>query len=351
MKSLMTLILSICLTACSGGSFTGGAERTSSNGSAEQIASESTFPPANNGTTDTNNPPKNDGLNPDPNKSHMLPPGTAVIPVAIGGASLTCQEIKDASIYCSTNLAASVFVPTVAWYATDLEKQWIATSFEKDASNNYIVKVPESVRKSIAKISIMVMDSNSNSIADMEVSDNARSLLVDGSFESNRIDPARNETAWLSPRDQTAWKAFYYGSPSVSANCEPFVQLSGTSLVSELAAADGNQWAKLSTRCFPTNGYTAEHSNVGIKQRVKVTKHKTYIFSFSYRRAGIVREIPSIKIIVAGKESSFEVKNTAWLTQSNSHLAESDEIDIIFIQTNNDGDEGAHIDNVKLIEH
>lgn len=350
MKLVTAFVLSLYLVSCSGNNFTPGSSPTKEKGSKSQNSNPSSVTvPSVTETEQINvNPTGN-------NNTYTLPPGTAVIPVAVGGASLTCMQDIALGVLCMGDGSdiAKNFAPVVAWYATPQEKIWTPTTFTKKPGLSYLVKIPETILQSQTKVSIMLLNSDSLYMADMEAeTPNLQNLVADPSFQNVTVDLKNIKTQIFEEHEQSNWKA--YRPPgedgTTISSCAALLAISSTAATPNFKGSDSDQWLELASPCTTTS---QEKENLGVKQTLKTVKGHLYRVSFSYRNAPEAKAPHLLKLRWNGEvAASLNIANSDWLNFGNVFEATSDSTILAFEEasTAQDG-KGTNLDGIIVIDY
>lgn len=366
MSRLIPIFMWIAAVSCSGGTFIGSIGERSSQGSIDQTEftpGPVIEPPAQTGGQPTTDLPGTNSTVPeittptekpkDPNPTiYRMPPGNAVIPIAVGGASLTCQPDEGQGILCGSESEAILsFIPVKAYYATNMEKTWILTTFVKVSESSYAVKLPADLMSHSIQVSVLMVNAENKFMADMngdKEKETLINLVKDGSFELQRIDASNSlRSRSITPIQEYAWQAERTATQQ-EYRCEGYLELDSIISKAVLAAAEGTQWMELAARCDDFGDTRRE--NLGISQILSLQAGRSYRVTYAFRNSPGSTDTHQLKVTYDNHVVSTDyVKESAWTYRSFTFKAAANEVRLGFMEMAY-GTRGTVIDDIMVVE-
>lgn len=225
---------------------------------------------------------------PQPEGPEIGLPETAVVPVAVGGASLTCSLVENAPddakcVASSTDGKPLNFTVANAYAMYGQSMVWRLVSFRPipGTSDSWIVSLPYGARN--RSVGIILSDVSQSIMADWIINDTNKpaNLALDGGFEENVLDHTTPDTLlqsqFLPPERQTAWKALNTTTP----DCRSVIEIQSIATITELSAIEGGQWTELDASC--NANYFVPGNNVSLYQDLTLQVDHLYQISFYYK--------------------------------------------------------------------
>ncbi len=293
MRTATASLLLMILAACSGAEMHSGAVGAGTGSS-------------NNADEGNQTPPDTTSLNPNPSGTSTDPdqhnfsgsgptvqdPDTASIPVAIGGASLTCSitspQNYQATCFASKDGKPFDFKVTRAFYHLP-NKGWVPTQTAPTVLNPGSYRVQLTAETASQSVAIALANDQSETLADwvIDPSNPPQLAIQDGSFEDHIIDMTSQQTNdathFVQPTQQTYWKAKTQRSDGAGA-CEAVIELSSAQVDSDHTPAKaGNQYTELDSICHASNPMYSSGDNILLYQALNLVVDHYYEVSFSFR--------------------------------------------------------------------
>ncbi|RZA17704.1 MAG: hypothetical protein EOP10_22235 [Proteobacteria bacterium] len=254
---------------------------------------------------------------PESHSEFKLPPGIVVIPVPVGGGSLTCNPDPAAGMLCQRGEfeGSQNFKAAFALFASEVEKVWIKTPFKETATGIYAVNLPTDLMSSPLNIAVMLVDAQNRSVADteFEIEHSIANLVKDGSFDDRKIDPNNFQASrTVAAAAQTNWRS--QRIVSADSACLNHYERDGDWLKPEVPAARDRQWMELVARC--DTDFSSRKANVGIYQELALKANRHYRISFAYRTSAEAQGANNLKVIFDGRQVlDLKPNATQWTYQ------------------------------------
>ncbi len=294
-----------------------------------------------------------------PSETAMLPvdpvlPDTpsASIPVAIGGASLTCSLVSaEPFVQCQIlNNGVPIEGLTQAYMITGALAQWTMVNLVP------VNKLPGSYRIALdtagrTDFGIAILYTDDKAAIDWIKPEglSAFNLLVDGGFEHPPIAAGATITQFESS-DAYAWKAI----PTANSNCAPgsrgIIEIQNSGVEGSKPTLLGStKWLELDAVCADL--VTGNTGNMLVYQEANVVAENYYQVRFSLaRRSNDGTNLQSIIVRANGvKLLTQESVNTTWTNHSFIIKATAAKVKLEFEETGFANRFGTLVDNVQLI--
>ncbi|MES2745077.1 MAG: hypothetical protein V4655_06605 [Bdellovibrionota bacterium] len=369
MNRLISMILWISVVSCSAMGFREDAPSMNTSEAKDQTPSASDKDPSKKGASkpDNKSPASNaspesasadlesDASAPSPgSESHSdikLPPGIVVIPVPVGGGSLTCNFDPMLGMQCQRGEfeGAQIFAPAYAMYASEVEKVWTKTTFKETNAGLYAVSLPPDLVASPLNVAIMVVDANNQALSDasFEIDHKIMNLVKNGSFEDEVINKENFAVSrTIERKNQNAWQSQKFDSDPL---CVDQYELDGDWLKPQVTAAHGRQWMELIARCG--TDLSDRKINIGIYQEVLLTKGRDYRISFAYRGSAEAANANTMRVNLDGRSKpDVLARNTEWKYQGIVFTATQERVGINFQEFGVGVARGTMIDDIVLVD-
>lgn len=276
----------------------------------------------------------------------------AIEPVPIGGAYLTCQLsidlITEASCYVLAKDGGDFpFNAKSAYTIVKDEDTWTPVAFRPDPnrSNAWFFSLPFNGNE--RSFVVIVADENSNVLADWVLQKDKAplTLVADGDFELNRIDPTKQETTqYVPPERQDKWKA---RNSDPNSKCIPVVEMQDiTNAASEKDAVTG-QWVELDSSC--TTDWQSGGNNIAIFQDLTLEAGKLYEISFVYKGRRGAKGPQALKVSLGGDVILSQVpSDEQWISYRSLFVAKDSKVRLDFEESGFVDGRGTLIDNVAV---
>jgi hypothetical protein len=349
MNRLLALILWTSIVSCSAMSFREEAESKGSKYQASAGTSQSKS--ADQGAVPETRPSA--PLSEPKPRDFQLPPGTAVIPVAVGGSSLTCYKDPAIGMLCrgTEPEVLRTFKPSYALYASEMERIWFKAPFYDKGEGLYAIHVPKDLLSTPLNIAVMLVDSDNRALTDtvFEANHTLTNMVKDPSFEELAIDAKDIAGSRVVPPSLVSrWKA--QRLTESTAPCLNQYELDSMLSRPERLAAHGDQWVELVAGCDSES--TSQRERIGIYQSIPLLNGNTYRISFAYRKGGDgLTDNPRLRLIFDGQErAAFEVKNNEWAYKSLTITAANNNPMINFQEYGSVSGQGSLIDDIIVVD-
>lgn len=295
----------------------------------------------------TSAPPK-----PPEGSEQAPPPSNAMIPISIGGASLTCSVVDQEDPYAHCRVRDALGQPlkglSDGYLISGPSSAWLPVSLVPlEAAGEY--KLPlNNLRADFGIVIVTEAGKGAFDWIDPLEGLSHYSVINDGGFEKLTISPG-GSFAFIPSSSSAVWKAV----PAANSNCvegsQGIIEVQNQLVPGSLSTVkNSKQWIELDAACADVSQSGA--GNMRVYQDVKVKAGNIYQLRFSLANRPGNTAVQSVVIRAGGAELMRKVvTESMWSEYSLTINAVDQSLRLEFEETGVPNRHGTLLDNVELI--